>query len=112
MNTDTTLEKAGTDQLRHGDVLVHHLMRLVIDRPIDTIALPAGPALRTSARITNWDELIAAARADDADGIANSAARFIICRADEDDDGEHRWTIQGDALSTWWRQPADDPAAN
>ncbi|MBC7299432.1 hypothetical protein [Nocardia salmonicida] len=102
MNNDTTLEKVGTDRLRPGDVLVDDRPRLVIDRPIDTISLPTGTVFRTCARIDNWSELVDDARANDADGIVNSAAQFITRRTGHDD--EHRWTIQGNAMATWWRE--------
>lgn len=109
MNTNPTTEQVSTDQLAFGDVVLNHGMRLVIDRPIETNDTAHSPVFRTSARIDNWDELIAEAAAETADRIINGAAQFITHRASSDN-GEHRWTIQGNALACWWRE-ADSPVS-
>ncbi|MFC9514581.1 hypothetical protein ACFTSD_02515 [Nocardiaceae bacterium NPDC056970] len=94
-NTEATTarEVVTTDQLRQGDVIESHGMRLVLDRPIQSSGLDQI-VYYTKARIDNWDELVTEA-------ALNPSVAFIVNMSRYD----QRWTVQGNSLAHWSRVP-------
>jgi hypothetical protein len=90
-------ERVTTDQLRTGDVVHHYGMALRVDR--DILHNPEADVYSTDAHIENWLELKRQARRDTAGHVANSLAAFITQQA-----VDHRWTIQGNSMATWYRE--------
>lgn len=101
-------EARTTHQLRTGDIVLAHGMRLVIDQGIDQTRHPINeysPTLATRARIDNWDELVAGAKAGRSDyqfivGLVNDDPNHQIANG-QAPDTEPRWTIQGNRLAQW-----------
>jgi hypothetical protein len=97
MTTKTQTKTVKTSELRSGDVVLAHGMRLLIDRPIaQSTAHPAddtrGPVLFTQALVLNRDD------------VPNSLVPIAWTREwnrSGDNANEHRWTIQGNDLATW-----------
>jgi hypothetical protein len=85
----TTAENVTTDELRIGDVIRTHGMRLLIDGPIDTYDDNGRTVYRTDALLTNADEI-----------TDNAFLVHFTKRAD----GARRWIIQGNDLAGWLRE--------
>ncbi|AIT13406.1 hypothetical protein PBI_EQUEMIOH13_90 [Mycobacterium phage Equemioh13] len=109
-------EVVSTHQLREGDVILDHGMRLRIDQAINVSkAHPVedddrGACLWTRAVVENFAEIEASA--EDGHDIARTLRSFI--RSDMSPDGhrarngmgpdtEPRWTIQGNGWARWTR---------
>ena len=102
-------ETITTHEIRLGDVLYAHGMRLLVDQaPQQSKAHPAdgygGACMFTSARVLNWDEVQA-----HGDGLL---VKFILSdmspTGDRARNGREpydvpRWTIQGNGLAQWAR---------
>ncbi|MFI5782614.1 hypothetical protein [Nocardia sp. NPDC051570] len=103
-STVTATEKVSTDRLRHGDVVLNHGMRLIIDQPIQTRTEDSGDTVySTSAVVANREGITSQAAAEREAGIINGRARFIQART-ETRTGTPRWTIQGNRLAHWYRE--------
>lgn len=90
-----------THDIRLGDRIANYGMVLLVDReptqtrhPVDNAG---GITLATKAVIENWDELVTEAEA------GNSTAQYLVALADQDYEGTHRWTIQGNGWAHWGR---------
>lgn len=91
----TSLVSVPTSELRDGDVVLRHGLRILIDRPFQVSACHGdlhGGVRYSAGLILNLDEVLA----DD----PGMAAYVGIENADRTP-GEPRWTIQGNDLATW-----------
>jgi hypothetical protein len=90
-----TTQTVKTSQLRIGDVVLAHGLRLLIDRPLlESTAHPVstGPTLYTQALVLNRDE------------VPNSVVPIAWTREwnrSGPSNDEHRWTVQGNDLAQW-----------
>lgn len=113
-------ENITTHDIRTGDRIASHGMILLVDREPHTIPSNGldisdeyAPAMATRAVIENWTEILAEAEGDNARGVINSTAEFIVAMVKGDvlhavkngrtPDAEPRWTIQGNGLARWSR---------
>lgn len=101
----SSFETVNTSQLRTGDVVHTHGMRLLVDREVESYLdghVPVKTVYRTSAKVTNATEL------DDPFIVHHMmaetydhASRRWTRSADLND---ARWTIQGNDFATWTRE--------
>jgi hypothetical protein len=96
-----TTQTVKTSQLRIGDVVLAHGLRLLIDRPLlQSTAHPVstGPTLYTQALVLNRDD------------VPNSVVPISWTREwnrSGPDNDEHRWTVQGNDLAQWMIERPD-----
>lgn len=101
------IESVTTHDIREGDLILNHGMRLRVDQEIHRSKSHAvhdderGACVFTHALIENWDCLVEDAKTD------RQIAGFIVRRVEEGlRDGRHtepRWSIQGNGLAHWSR---------
>jgi hypothetical protein len=81
-----------TPELREGDIVRHHGMRLLIDREIKpSRSHPGTSTFWTDALVLNRDE------------VTSAAVPFGWTLQP---DGTHRWNIQGNELARWYVEEA------
>ncbi|MFV8160733.1 hypothetical protein ACNQVK_01020 [Mycobacterium sp. 134] len=88
----TALEAINTSAINVGDVIHHFGLQLLVDHEVHHATHQynnrGGIVKTTSARIENWDQV----------------AGYVGNLAHVDEDGTHRWTIQGNDLAIWMRE--------
>ena len=103
MNTHTHTVKSS--ELRPGDVVLCHGMRVLIDGPIHTN--PRGcsglPVTYTNGRVLNRAE-VSELR------IPHSFTAVTTGYPSFEPTGEHRWQVQGNDLATWTVERAEERA--
>ncbi|QDF18480.1 hypothetical protein SEA_RACHALY_85 [Mycobacterium Phage Rachaly] len=106
----TTIETITTHQLREGDVILNHGMRLRVDgeprvskaHPVDTDDPSRGHTVYYPALIENWDALVEASETDK--WIAGFIVGLVRSDLREGRITEPRWTIQGNGWARWARE--------
>jgi len=98
---------AKTSELRQGDIVVSHGLRLLIDQEIlvsksHPVASDGSQCRYTKALVLNRDdvpsEVVPVSWTADWDRTQSWEAR--------PHNGEHRWSIQGNDLAYWWVEGA------
>jgi hypothetical protein len=79
-----------TSELREGDVVMCHMMRLLIDRPITSWQVREHTVYGTAALVLNRDD------------VPNQVVPVSWTKDRGEVEGEHRWYIQGNDLAHWY----------
>lgn len=99
MNTITVK----TSELRDGDIVLTHGMRCLIDRPLQISN--SHPVARDGSRC-RWTQALVLNREEVPGHVVpvSWTADWDRNRRGDDlpHDGEHRWTIQGNDLASWY----------
>lgn len=81
-----------SSELRRGDTVKLHGMLVTLDRGITDFEGTNGPAFASRGKVINIGDL---------DQLDPWLARFVRSDSRDDDEGDVRWTIQGNDLVRW-----------